>query len=316
MSPERYAINAMPGGPQYSHQTFTMLFKLLAIVAALGVIAAPTIPGSTELASLEIRATGGGLNDYSCKAQDGKLPIVFLHGLGAPAGINWIAAATNFASQGYCTFYPQYGTVGIVGLGFKSVPDNSAEVSGDIQKVLASTGASKIHLVGHSLGTLVSQYYIKFDGGDKVVQTFTGLGSVVHGTTMAGLTGLLGAIPGYTDLLKSLCLSCSDVMQGSDLIKKVENGGMTRPGILYTSIMSKLDQAVLPYTNGYINETGVTNVVLQDHCAIDYAGHLLQSADPNVISLMDWTIKGKQGALPGCVPWLLWGRDVDEPKAM
>ncbi|KAG0343390.1 hypothetical protein BG004_005347 [Podila humilis] len=54
----------------------------------------------------------------------------------------------------------------------------------------AATGVNKVDLVGHSEGSLMPQYYLKyFDGGSKVAK-FAAFGTLVHGTTLLSLVPL------------------------------------------------------------------------------------------------------------------------------
>lgn len=248
------------------------------------------------------RTTTSGINDYSCKAQPGKEPIVFLHGLPAPPGLNFLTKLPIFASRGYCVFAPTYGTTaGIIFAGAK-VEDSSKEIAGVVDKVLASTGASKINLVGHSMGTLVAAYYLKFDGGGDKVKTYVGFGPVYNGTTEASLRLLKEWIPGPTE---ALCPGCIDAVPPSDVIDRLHEGGVTVPGPTYTNIMTKLDMQVTPYTSGRIDEEGVENIVLQDACPSDIAGHIGMIVDPNISNMIQWAIDGRNGPLPKCQPFLI-----------
>lgn len=217
------------------------------------------------------RTSTSGINDYSCKAQPGKEPIVFLHGLPAPPGLNFLTKLPLFASKGYCVFAPTYGTTaGVVFAGAK-VEDSSKEIAGVVDRVLESTGAAKINLVAHSMGTLVAAYYLKFDGGGDKTKTYVGFGPVYNGTTEGSLRLLKQWIPGLTD---AVCPGCIDAVPPSDVIDRLHDGGVTVPGPTYTNIMTKLDLQVTPYTSGRIDEEGVSNIVLQDVCPTDIAGHI------------------------------------------
>lgn len=49
----------------------------------------------------------------------------------------------------------------------------------------SQTGASKVAIVNHSMGGLVSQYYLKVLGGDTGVSHLASIAGANHGTTFA-----------------------------------------------------------------------------------------------------------------------------------
>ncbi|BEJ17154.1 hypothetical protein CspHIS471_0605550 [Cutaneotrichosporon sp. HIS471] len=283
-------------------------FTLLTAATAAFASALPVAgPDASDIEPELIRRTGGGVNDWNCKSTLGRDPVIFMHGLTAPAGINWITKAPIVAAQGYCVFTPQYGSVGGILFGFASMRDSSKEIAGIVQKVLAATGASKVNLVGHSMGTTVATYYMKFDGGDKFVNHYIGFGANYKGTTLYGLNLLVKTIPGISPTLRAICASCDEFLTPSTFIADLNNGGVTVPGPDYTTIASKLDELVVPYTSGILDEPGVTNIVIQKQCGLilDLSGHFAQAVDPNVTAWILWALGGKNGPIPGCIPSLI-----------
>jgi triacylglycerol esterase/lipase EstA (alpha/beta hydrolase family) len=262
---------------------------LLALSLA-GSAAAAAVPRSTS-----------GINDAHCVASPDKPPIVFLHGLPAPPALNFLTKAPLFAARGHCVFTPSYGiTAGVVFAG-AHVADSAAEVSAHVSSILASTGAPKAILVGHSMGTLVAAYYLKHLGGNTAVSAYVGFGGVYNGTTAAGLAALKAAA-GITELW---CPGCLEAVRPSAVIDGLWEGGIVAEGPTYTVIVTKLDANVLPYTSGIIEEDGVVNVVLQDECPSDLAGHVGMTVDPNVSGWIQWAIDGRQGPKPKCVPFVV-----------
>ena len=77
----------------------------------------------------------------------------------------------GFTSKGYCTFaitYGQYKNIPMFA-GLDKMENSAAELATYVDKVLASTGASKVDLVGHSEGSIMPRYYLKFLGGASKV---------------------------------------------------------------------------------------------------------------------------------------------------
>lgn len=251
-------------------------------------VAALTLAGGV-LAASPASAAASGVNDWGCQPQADKLPIVLVHGLGATKESNWAVHGPRLAREGYCVFSLTYGTTSLgpwVG-GLASMRDSSAEVAAFIDRVLTETGAAKVHYVGHSEGTTVGAYYIKYDGGRDTVDTFVGFGSNFDGSTLGGLNILInalrGTLPGTADEFRKRCAACLEYIKPSDFLDDLAEGGLTVPEVRYTSIISRLDTIVVPYTSGRLPDgPNVRNVVLQDRCPLDLAGHLAMAIDPNV----------------------------------
>lgn len=63
-------------------------------------------------------------------------------------------------------------------------------------------------------------------------------------------------------------------------MNKMNEGGPYVPQVTYTNIMTRYDEAVVPYTAGFVEAPNATNIVVQDGCALDYAEHAGIAADP------------------------------------
>lgn len=280
-----------------------MTKKLMRLVAATVLLAVFDVGLITTGAGA---APTSGVNDWNCRpSSSAREPVIMLHGLGASGGLNWFTKAPLIAAAGYCVFTPTYG-VGVVGIGgFNSMRDSAAEVGGIVDRVRAVTGASKVNLVGHSEGTTVAAYYMKFLGGNTKVRTFVGFGANYRGTTLYGLNALVRQLPQpvVDAVLQKLCQACNEFLPPNAFIDDLGRGGVSRPGPRYVNIVSRYDEVVLPYTSGIINEAGVTNITLQDRCWLDFSGHLGQAIDPNVTSHIVWALNGQVGTRPICVPF-------------
>ena len=42
-------------------------------------------------------------------------------------------------------------------------------------------------------------------------------------------------------------------------------------GVTYTNIATRYDELVSPYTSSFLTGRTVTNITLQDHCALDFS---------------------------------------------
>jgi triacylglycerol lipase len=275
---------------------------LTTVVAALTLgVAAPAVAEA---------APGSGWNDWTCapSAQHPE-PVVLVHGLGANDTVNWFFHAPKIAAQGYCVFSLTYGT-GILGPGvggLASMRDSAAQLGRFVDRVRTSTGAAKVDIVGHSEGSTMPAYYLKFLGGAAKVEHFVGFGANYRGTTLGGLDALakalLTSVPALGAILKTACGACTEYLAPSAFLDDLARGGVHVPGPTYTSIVSRYDEVVTPYTSGVLNEPGTTDIVLQDFCASDASGHLSQAIDPNVTGLILHALDASYA--PKCTPFTL-----------
>jgi triacylglycerol lipase len=251
------------------------------ISAAQGVLADPTAPPA-------------GANDFSCKPSAAHPnPVVLVHGLGANMGENWATFAPLLANHGYCVFALTYGLdpgEQFVG-GLQAMEQSSAELATLVDKVLAATGAAKVDLVGHSEGTVMPQYYLKFRGGAAKVDKYVAITPIYKGTTLLGVGSLLAALEAafptesaaFTAGFDAQCGSCQEFLRGSPFLQHLYADGVYAvPGVTYTTIMTKYDELVTPYTSGRLDAPNATNIVVQDQCPIDFADHIAVAFDPTV----------------------------------
>ena len=81
-----------------------------------------------------------------------------------------------------------------------------------------------------------------------------------------------------------LCLSCLEILVGSQFLQNLNSPNDTMPGVQYHFISSNIDEFVTPLANGYLLDAKTNplaeNVVLQDLCALDISEHVTQMYDP------------------------------------
>ncbi|ADJ43085.1 lipase [Amycolatopsis mediterranei S699] len=254
-------------------------------------------------------APSSGWNDWGCRPSAAHPePVVLVHGLGANDTVNWFFHAPKIAAQGYCVFSLTYGT-GVLGPGvggLASMRDSAAQLGRFVDRVRSTTGAAKVDIVGHSEGSTMPAYYLKYGGAAKVAR-FVGFGANYRGTTLGGLDALakalLTSVPELGAVLRTACGACTEYLAPSAFLDDLARGGVHVPGPTYTSIVSKYDEVVTPYTSGILGEPGTTDIVLQDFCAGDASGHLSQAADPNVTGLILHALDA--GYAPTCTPFTL-----------
>jgi triacylglycerol lipase len=235
-----------------------------------------------------------GANNWSCQPSAAHPdPVVLVHGLGATMAENWSTYSPLLADNGYCVFALTYGLdpgESYVG-GVQPMEESSQQLAAFVNRVLAATGATKVDLVGHSEGTVMPQYYLKDLGGAAKVQRYVAITPLYQGTTLDGLSSILtafeslspaGAAP-VESLVASECGSCLEFLHGSPFLRHLYADGVYAvPGVRYTTIMTKDDEAVTPYTSGRLDAPNATNIVVQNQCATDFSEHLTMAFDPVV----------------------------------
>jgi pimeloyl-ACP methyl ester carboxylesterase len=231
---------------------------------AAGIVAQTLTPG----------AAPPGSNDWHCRVTPAHpRPVVLVHGLAATMTDNWQTISPLLADNGYCVFALTYGRdpgESYVG-GVEPMEVSSQELANFVDEVLASTGASKVDLVGHSEGTVMPQYYLKRLGGAPKVNRYVAIAPLYQGTTLYGLSAGINALGTYLprvagpieSVVAGQCGSCQEFLNGSPFLTKLYSDGVYAvPGVTYTTIMTRYDELVIPYTSGDLHAPNATNIVL------------------------------------------------------
>ena len=259
-----------------------------------------------------------GANDWTCKPSSAHpRPVILAHGTLGNMADSWQAISPSLANEGYCVFALNYGARP------DDLLDGTAEISASAMRdfgpfvdlVLAATGAKQVDVIGHSQGALMPRYWMRHgesvtaDGTPKIAR-FIGVGPPSHGTTFYGLAALVPEHTPAWDSLSSWCGACGEQVTGSSFIRDLIDptlhpgdrfAGELQPGVSYTMLMTKYDNVVTPPSNGAILLPGVSNVVVQDHCAADHADHLSLVYDPVAIGIIENVLDEHRAEPPPCV---------------
>ncbi|BBH68464.1 lipase [Actinoplanes sp. OR16] len=173
-------------------------------------------------------------------------PVVFVHGYTGSAS-NWTTAISVFRAGGYASselFAYEYNSYG-------NNITNAQGLATYVSQVRARTGAAQVDIVNHSMGGLVSQYYLKVLGGNQYVRHLASIAGANHGTTYA-----------------SACLiyvTCQQMYPGSSFIGTITAGDETPGSTKYGTWYSPCDGIIIPYTSTVLS--GATNnyVACQTH---------------------------------------------------
>jgi triacylglycerol esterase/lipase EstA (alpha/beta hydrolase family) len=270
---------------------------LLAVVAllalpslALGEYHVPWV-GDFSQQAREPNGPPAGSNDWDCEpSARHPRPVVLVHGLMANRTVNFPTLSPFLANRGFCVYALTYGTRPQADLGFYQpggltrMEESAEKLKRFVTKVRRAAGTRKVDIVGHSEGSLMPNYYVKFLRGHRRVAKYVGVTPLWDGTNLLGVGDLaaLGDAYGGEEsiypLIDSLCPACRQFVRGSAFMKKMNEGGAAAKGVDYTMIMTRNDELVMPYTSGVME--GADNVVVQDVCPLDQAEHLSVVFDP------------------------------------
>jgi triacylglycerol lipase len=178
-------------------------------------------------------------------------PVVFVHGFGGSAS-NWTTAEAVFRSAGYTSnelFAYEYNSYG----------DNVTNAKGlatFVSQVRSRTGAAKVDIVNHSMGGMVSLWYLKELGGTANVSHLASLAGANHGTTFAT------ACVVFT--------TCQQMLPGSPFLATLAAGDETPGSVRYATWYSPCDGIIIPYTSTVLN--GATNNFVACETHLGYLG--------------------------------------------
>ncbi|HEX9936678.1 MAG TPA: hypothetical protein VGB15_06135 [Longimicrobium sp.] len=160
------------------------------------------------------------------RAAPARDPILFVHGWQGNAG-QWRTMMARFRRDGW-------GEAELFAWTFDDRQSNvavAARISARIDQVLAATGASRVDVVTHSMGSLSTRYYLKNLARAGRVDAWASLGGPNHGTQAAWL-----------------CFStaCSEMRPGSAFLAALNRGDETPGAARYATWGSPCDEVVGP----------------------------------------------------------------------
>jgi triacylglycerol esterase/lipase EstA (alpha/beta hydrolase family) len=174
----------------------------------------------------------------------GTRPVVLIHGY-AMNRTNWVWLGPTLAKRGLGPLH---------GMNYNSlatVAESAAQLGLFVERLCVEAGVSQVDIVAHSLGGIISRWYIERMGGAKRVGKLVTIATPHHGTRWARMA--VGRVR-------------HDLAHHSPLVTELGNG---RPpdGVSYTSIWSNCDNLIVPADSSRIGPFG-EDVIIDDH------GHL------------------------------------------
>jgi triacylglycerol esterase/lipase EstA (alpha/beta hydrolase family) len=202
--------------------------RFMAVVAAMALCVAAAIPATAS-------------------AQD---PILFVHGWSESASL-WNTMIKNFEKDGYKKSELSAYTYN-TNTSNKTLAET--EVKSHVESLLKATGASKVDIIAHSMGSLNTRWYVKFvAGGQEKVDDWVSLGGPNHGTTTA-----------------NLCFStaCEEMRVGSKFLEELNAGDETPGEVNYGTWWSPCDEIINPDESVILSGATNTKTACLSHTAL------------------------------------------------
>ncbi|WP_405133180.1 esterase/lipase family protein [Nocardia sp. NBC_01388] len=206
-------------------------------------------------------------------------PVLLIHGTNASVEKSLGPVRQALLDDGRCVYGLEYDSQ-------QPISVSADYFAAAVDRITELNGASSVDVVGKSQGALIAratslEFAARPVNPVRAVVAVSGpqygVGKTVAGVDIAPLVAPV--IPPNTSAL-------TDMLAGSAYLTRLTSGPMVAPGVRYTMIASRDDELVTPYTSAFIDAPGVTNIVLQDGCPDDHAGHIAESTDPRSVDLV------------------------------
>ncbi|KAG0350245.1 hypothetical protein BG005_010210 [Podila minutissima] len=143
--------------------------------------------------------------------------------------------------------------------GLTDIRDSAKELDAYVDKVLDATGATQVDLIGHSEGTVVPRWYLRYLDGAARTRSLVSVSPIGRGTSLQGLLGVsqvFGLFGFLNKQVAQFCPACVQLLDNSDFMKELyENDQETVPGVRYLNLLTRNDQLVTPFTRGLMKVT-------------------------------------------------------------
>ena len=199
------------------------------------------------LAAMALCIAGAALAPAASFAKE---PILFVHGWSESASA-WNTMIANFEKDGYAKSE-------LSAYSYNTSTSNKttaeSEVKKQVEALKKATGATKVDIVAHSMGSLNSRWYIKFvAGGEANVDDWVSLGGPNHGTEFA-----------------NWCFStaCVEMRVNSKFLGELNAGDETPGAVNYGTWWSPCDEIINPDSSVAVSGATNTKTACISHAAL------------------------------------------------
>jgi triacylglycerol lipase len=175
-------------------------------------------------------------------------PILFVHGWSGSAS-NWTTMINRFKADGWTSNE-------LYSWSYNSSQSNATtaqEIKTRVDNILATTGASRVDIITHSMGGLSSRYYAKNLSGAARIDSWVSLGGPNHGTSSAN---------------SCVTVSCVEMRPGSTFLTELNAGDETPGTPRYATWWSPCDEIINPDNSVLLSGATNTQTACISHNAL------------------------------------------------
>ena len=195
-----------------------------------------------------------GVINSDCELQGKHTPIVLIHGTFATTQRAYSRLAPALKEAGHCLFALNYGRQNAFSFyGTMDINQSAQQISEFVQSVLARTGAAKVTLIGHSQGGLLAFKVARSPELSGRIDRLVALAPSLHGTTR---------VP--ADMSSRHCPACAQQSNQSEFMQSFHKNKVNPSGVRSLIVATRQDLVVTPVARQFLDEPGVTNILLQD----------------------------------------------------
>ncbi len=195
----------------------------------------------------------------------GEIPVILVHGYGGNSA-NFLFMQWRLKWRGWSNVYSVSYTPPHI-----NARKLAQQVNDHVERVLAATGASKAHIVCHSMGGPLTRYALKHLGLAGKIDRVITLGSPHYGSRIAALFPAQG--------------SAAQMRYQSPFVQELAEGGSCPGGARFFSIYSNLDNFVLPVSTAVLEGAEANiHVPYLGHCALLYSNRVLDQVERCLLS--------------------------------
>ena len=203
---------------------------VLTLSAACGSITDPTGPNGMPTSALFARKPP--------RPTPTRTPVLFVHGWNSSAS-TWTTMIGRFRTDGWQTSE-------LLAFSYDANLSNAATaatIADRVTQLKGATGAARVAIVTHSMGTLSARYYVRNLSGEANVSAIISLAGANHGTSTAWFC--LSAV------------SCQEMLPGSSFLSALNSVDETWGSPRYATWWSPCDEVINPRSSTSL--AGATN---------------------------------------------------------